>query len=200
MTVDLWIELGSFLLLGIPLARFTIYRRQYTRIEHVYSFARRLNLEDLEQLLDPGEEWRLRVSMSRGAFRRLQRQRIWLFSEYASRAAHNAEIVQGWSYGDHTISRASMSNPADEKTYLLWDLSRTATEVRVVALALQWKVAIWLWLRVDLLPLSLVPRLGAFRATAGLDLISSYEKMASLAKTVSQFYGPEWVEKISAVF
>jgi hypothetical protein len=200
MTIDLWIGLGSFLLLALPLAHLTIYRRRYNRIEHVCAFARRLNLDEFEQLLDPAAEWRLRVSTSPSEFRRLQRQRMWLFSEYASRASHNAEIVQGWSYGDHSICRASVPHPGDEKTYLLWELSRTATEVRIVALVLRFKVATWLLLRADLLPASLLPSLAMFRTTAGLDLISSYEKMASLAKTVSQFYGPEWAEKIHDLF
>lgn len=38
MTLDLWIALGGFLLFAIPLARLTIYQRQYWRIEDVELF------------------------------------------------------------------------------------------------------------------------------------------------------------------
>src|SRR5262249_52689303 len=198
MTFDLWIACGCLVLIIVPLARFTIYRRQYKRIEDVVSFARRLSIEDFERIIDPAEEWLLRRSMSHREFRHLQRQRMRLCWEYLSRVSHNCELLQGWSLHDHAVSASKVSNPADEKTYLLWDLSRTATEVRAFALVIRLKIGIWLLLRADLLPVPCIPRLGKIRATAGLDLLTTYQQVTDLAKKISQFYGPEWAERINS--
>jgi hypothetical protein len=123
-----------------------------------------------------------------------------LCAEYLSRLAHNGEIIQGWSYRDHALSVSRMSNPADEKTYLLWELSKTATEVRTFALITQMKVGIWLILRADLLPLRMIPQLDTIRTTAGLNLLTSYQAMTDLAKRVSQFYGPDWADRMNGAF
>jgi hypothetical protein len=197
MTVDLWIVCGAIVLMGLPIARFTIYQRRYRRIDDVVSFARRLSIEDFERITDPAEEWLLRRSMSTPEFKALQRQRMRLCAEYLSRVAHNGEIIQGWSYRDHTISRSTISNPGDEKTYLLWELSRNATEVRIFALITRLKVAVWLLLRADLLPMRMIPKLNTVRTTAGFNLLISYQGMTDLAKKVSQFYGPEWSDRMT---
>jgi hypothetical protein len=199
MTVDLWIVCGAIALMGLPIARFTIYQRRYRRIDDVVSFARRLSIEDFERITDPAEEWLLRRSMSIPEFKGLQRQRMRLCAEYLSRVAHNGEIIQGWSYRDHTIALSRIRNPGDEKTYLLWELSRTATEVRVFALITRIKVAIWLLLRADLLPIRMIPQLDTIRTTAGFNLLTSYQTMTDLAKKVSHFYGPEWSDRMNGV-
>jgi len=197
MTLDLLIVFGSVVLLLVPLARFTIYKSGHRRIDDVVLFARPLNTEDFERITDPADEWLLRRSLPGREFGRVQRQRMRLCVEYVSRASHNAEILQGWSYQDHAIAVSRSRNPADKKICLLWELSQTATEVRVFAFAVRLKIGLWLLLRLDLLPSRLIPKLCGVRTTAGLDLLVSYQKMTDLAKAASQFYGPDLADKIS---
>lgn len=198
MSFDVWIALAALALALVMAVRFTVYKSGYSGIEDAVLFGRQLPISDFEQIIDPAVEWSLKSSVSAREFSRLQRQRMRLCAEYLGRAVHNCEIVQGWSYSDHSLSLARRGNPADEKTHLLGELSKAATEARLFAAITRLKVGFWLLLRLDLLPSSLIPRLDTIRTMAGLDLLASYQNMVDLAKKVSQFYGPDWVEKISA--
>lgn len=199
MTLDLWIICAVGFLILVPLARFTIYRPQFNGIEDVVSFARKLNVEDFERITDPAEEWFLRRSTSRREFRQIQRKKMRLCAEYLSRVSHNGELLQGWGYHDHAISALKTVTPADEKTYLLRQLSETATEVRIFAVVRRMKLKIWLLARADLLPAPLIPTLGPIRKTDGVDLLVAYQRMIDLAKRLSEFYGPDWAERMEAV-
>jgi len=198
MSFDVWIALAALALALAMAVRFTVYKSGYSGIEDAVLFARQLPITDFEQVTDPAVEWSLRTSVSAREFKRLQRQRMRLCAEYLGRAVHNCEVVQGWSYSDHSLSLARRRNPEDEKTYLLGELSKAATEVRLFAAITRLRVGVWLLLRVDLLPSSLIPRLDTIRTVAGIDLLPAYQNMVDLAKRVSQFYGPDWVERINA--
>ncbi len=195
MTVQLWIACGVLISMIIA-ARVTIYRRRYRHISDVATFARRLAIDDFERITDPAEEWVMRASLAGPEFRQFQRQRMCLCAEYLARVAHNAEVVQGWSNHEHSESMSRLRNPADKKTYLLWELAKTATEIRLYTLVMRLEVGLWLVLRLDLLPLPLVPRLDRIRTVAGRDLMVAYRTMVDLAKQVSQFYGSDWAEKM----
>jgi hypothetical protein len=199
MTFELWIVLGGLALFAISLARITIYQRRYSRIEDVELFVRPLNIEDFQRVTDPAEEWSLRLSTSGREFKKFKRQKTRLCAEHLSRMAHNAEIIQGWSYAAHTVLSANAPNPADERTYLMFQISETATEIRVYTLIARLQVGLWLALRADLLPLWLMPRLRGIRTTAGVDILTTYQRLTDLTKTVSRFYGPECSERISSV-
>jgi hypothetical protein len=199
MTFELWIALGVTLLFAIPVARVTIYQRRYWRIEDVESFVRPLNIEDFERVTDPAEEWLLQRSSSSQEFKKLKRQKTRLFAEYLSRIAHNAEIIQGWSYTAHSVLSANGSNPSDERAYLMFQISETATEIRIYTLMAQLQVGLWLGLRADLLPLWLMPQLSGIRKTAGADILVTYQHLTSLTKAASRLYGPECCERISNI-
>jgi hypothetical protein len=44
-----------------------------------------------------------------------------------------------------------------------------------------------------------MPRLRGIRTTAGVDILTTYQRLTDLTKTVSRFYGPECSERISSV-
>jgi hypothetical protein len=199
MTFELWVALGGLLLFAIPIARVTIYQRRYWRIEDVELFVRPLNIEDFERVTDPAAEWFLRNSTSSQEFKRLKRQKTRLLAEHLSRMAHNAEIIQGWSYAAHAILSSKISDPADEQAYLMFQITETATEIRIYTLIARFQVALWLGLRADLLPLWLMPQLCGVRKPAGVDILSIYQHLTKLTKAVSRFYGPECSERISSV-
>src|SRR5713101_5789964 len=77
-------------------ARSIVYPVHPHDIDHVILFVRKLDVSDLEVLLDAGEEWTLRGSLSPGAFRATQEDRIRLVREYLRRVAHNVEMIQLW--------------------------------------------------------------------------------------------------------
>ena len=197
MSFDIGVGIVALVVALTLLFRSMVLKSRYSGIEAAVLFMRRLDIFDFEQILDPAAEWSLRRVRER-EFRRLQRQRMRLCAEYLARVAHNAEVVQGWSNRDHSEAYERQRNPADEKTYLLWQLAKTATEVRLFALITRLEVGVWLLLRLDLLPLSLVPRLDKVRTMGGADLLITYRNMIDLAKTVSHYYGPDWSEKLNA--
>jgi hypothetical protein len=199
MTLDLWLAFGALLLFAIPFARVTIYQRRYSRIEDVELFVRPLKIEDFERLTDPAEEWSLRSSTSSREFKELKRQKIRLCAEHLSRMAHNAEIIQGWSHTAHTFLKAKISDPYDERVCLMFQITETATEIRVYTFITRLQVGLWLVLRADLLPLWLMPQLRGIRTTAGADILATYQQLTSLTKTVSRIYGPECSERISSI-
>jgi hypothetical protein len=198
MSLELWIASGALLLFAIPLARVTIYQRRYLRIEDVELFVRPLNIENFERLTDPAEEWSQRRWIPSREFKALKRQKIRLCAEHLSRMAHNAEIIQGWSHTEHTLLSAKVSNPSDERVHLIFQITEAATEIRVYTLIARLQVWLWLALRADLLPLWLMPQLRGIRTSAGADILTTYQQLTNLTKTVSQFYGQECSERISS--
>lgn len=199
MTLDLWIALGGLLLFAIPVARLTIYQRQYWRIEDVELFVRPLNLEDFERITDPAEEWELRRSTSSQEFKKLKRQKTRLCAEHLSRMAHNAEVIQGWSYVEYAAITSQSGSTQNEHTRLMFQISEAATEIRIYTLIARLKVGVWLALRADLLPLWLMPGLRGVRTTAGIDILTVYQRLTDLTKAVSLLYGPDCSERICSI-
>ena len=199
MTFELWVAFGVLILFAIPLARVTVYQRQYGRIEDVELFARPINLEDFERVTDPAGEWWLRSATSSWEFRALKRQKTRLCAEHLSRMAHNAEIIQGWSHAACSMLRAKGHDSADERVRLMIQIAETATEIRICTFVARLRVGMWLALRADLLPLWLMPPLRGLRTSAGADILTSYQHLTQLTKTVSQYYGPDCSERISNI-
>jgi hypothetical protein len=112
--------------------------------------------------------------------------------------AHNAEVIQGWSQAAHAMLSESIPD-SDERVVLMSQVSETATEIRIYSLIARMQVGLWLALRADLLPLGLMPRLLRVRTTAGSDILTTYQQLTSLTKSVSRFYGPECSERICNV-
>jgi hypothetical protein len=199
MTFELWVIVGGLLLFAIALVYVTIYQHHYSRIEDVELFIRPINTEDFQRITDPAEEWYLRRSTSIQEFKRLKRQKTRLCAEHFSRMAHNAEVIQGWSYAEYTALNRKPASPGDERTHLMFQISETATEIRIYTLIAQVKVGLWLALRADLLPLWLMPPLRSIRTTAGIDILAVYHRLTELTKAVSHLYGPECSERISSI-
>jgi hypothetical protein len=199
MTFELWVIVGGLLLFAIAFAHVTVYQRQYSRIEDVELFIRPLNTEDFQRITDPAQEWDLRRSTLPQEFKKLKRQKTRLCAEHLSRMAHNAEVIQGWSYAEYAALNSKLTNPGDERTHLMFQISETATEIRIYTLIAQVKVGLWLALRADLLPLWLMPPLRGIRITAGIDILAVYHRLTELTKAVSHLYGPECSERISSI-
>jgi hypothetical protein len=199
MTFELWVAFGVLILFAIPLARVTVYQRQYWRIEDVELFVRPINVEDFERVTDPAGEWLLRRSSPSREFKALKRQKTRLLAEHLSRMAHNAEIIQGWSQTACSALRGKAPDSADERTQLMLQIAETATEIRICTFVARLRVGLWLALRADLLPLWLMPPLRGVRTTAGADILTTYQHLTQLTKAVSRFYGPDCSERISSL-
>src|SRR5258708_2838513 len=101
MTIAFLLPFVCALLFLAVVARTTVFRARPHKIDHVILFLRKLDVSDFEVLLDAGDEWTLRHSLSSESFRRTQEDRIRLVREYLRRVAHNVEVIQLWVAGEY---------------------------------------------------------------------------------------------------
>src|SRR3989442_4231598 len=103
----------------VVVARTTFFRARPHRIDHVVLFVRKLDVSDLELLLDAGEEWALRQSLTREAFRSAQEDRIRLLREYLHRVAHNVQVIQLWVAREYELIKDKDQDAYTEKDTLV---------------------------------------------------------------------------------
>ena len=66
----------------------------------------------------------------------------------------------------------------------MFQISETATEIRIYTLMAKLQVGSWLVLRADLLPLWLMPQLSGVCKTGGEDILAIYQHLTKLTKAV----------------
>jgi hypothetical protein len=145
---------------------------QYT-FQDVIVAIRPVALERLANLLDPAEEWRLRIELASEEFRLRQRSRIHQTLEIVSRMSHNAAVLAGWS------CRAA---EGDEHAILYRELHELAVETRAYALLGVLILRTWIILRVETWPFLPVPRLSRLRELCGIEPVASYERLKAAAR------------------
>ena len=115
-------------------ARRIVYPVHHHDIDHVIFLIRKLEVSDLEALLDVGEEWTLRRSLSPEAYRAAQEDRIRLVREYLRRVAHNVKIIQLWVAGEYELIKDKNRDSYTEKDSLVAEALQVAIELRVYML------------------------------------------------------------------
>lgn len=141
--------------------------RQHTLLDVIVAI-RPVALDRLASLLDPAEEWRLRIELAEREFRLLQRGRIHQTLEIVLRMSHNALVLAGWS------CRAAEDG---EHEILHRELHERAVEVRACALLAVLILRTWIIFRVEALPLLPIPRLSRLRELGGIETVASYERL-----------------------
>ena len=89
MTIAFLLPFVCALVFLAVIARTTVFQARPHQIDHVILFVRKLDVSDFQVLLDAGQEWNLRQSLSNETFRTAQEDRILLIREYLRRVAHN---------------------------------------------------------------------------------------------------------------
>jgi hypothetical protein len=157
---------------------------------------RRTNLEQLEQLLDPGAEADLRRGMSGRAFKRVQAHRLRSAQEQAGRLSHNATALQSW--GNYEYRKIRDKNPADftDDEHATIRVIRLASRVKRMTLVMRAKIVAWqILLHMPLIPL---PRLADLRELLGRDILDAYQSLSSAAGQLGLSQGREKYEGLLA--
>jgi hypothetical protein len=157
---------------------------------------RHTNLEQLEQLLDPGAEADLRRGMSGTAFRRFQSHRLRSALEQAGRLSHNATVLQSWA--NYEYKKIGDKNPAEfsDEDHATIQLIRLASRVKRMTLMMRAKITVWkLMLYLPVVPL---PRLADLRELLGADILDSYQSLTSAAGQLGLSQGREKYEHLLA--
>jgi hypothetical protein len=144
-------------------------------------FLRRVDLQLLEELLDPAEEAKLRRQMSARAFRRAQRGRILAAREQIRRIAHNARIFLKWGNEEYKQLAAKNRGDFDDGDHMVLAVVRSAAEVERAALLVLAKVLVWRITLVHLWPMLPSPSLYDLREAMGSDLLQRYEMLTASA-------------------
>jgi hypothetical protein len=141
--------------------------RQHT-LQDVIVAIRPVALDRLANLLDPAEEWHLRIALAEKEFRLRQRCRIHQTLEIVLRMSHNALVLAGWS-----CSAAE----DDEHAILRRELHERAVEVRACSLLAILILRSWVIFRAEALPFLPIPRLSRLRELGGIETVASYERL-----------------------
>lgn len=182
----------------VAVARATLYRPRYHRVEDVIRFARKLGVSELEALTDAGEEWGLRNLASRREFRSLQRQRYRLVYEYLKRLSHNAAVVQLWGAELYEDIRFKSRELLTEQDYLIWEMVELSTELRMYSLTALVRVWLWIVLRMHSWPLRWTPRISGLRVIGNMDIVTKYRELIRITSTLARTYGENYHHEIIA--
>jgi len=174
----------------------TVYRPHPHNIDHVILFARRLDPSDLEGLLDAGEEWNLRHSLTTWAFRTAQEDRIRLAREYLRRVAHNAELIQLWVMQEYELIEGKERAAYTERDLLVVEALQLAIDLRLYSLAACLRIWFWMALRMYRLPQMLLPRVTDLRVQCGVNVLVKYRRLTELAGTLSFRYGKIYHDRL----
>ena len=177
-------------------ARTTVYQKRPHDIDHVILFVRKLDLSDLEMLLDAGKEWALRQSLSPEAFRMAQEDRIRLVREYLSRVTHNVEVIQRWVGGKYELIKDKDRDAYIQADFLVVEALQVAIDLRIYALAAHIKLWFWRTLRMYRWPRLLLPCLTDLRVQGGVNVLAKYRRLTEVAGILSLDYGTVYRDRL----
>ena len=185
----------GFACLGI-FAWAIVYRPRPHGIDNVILSARKLDLSDLEALLDAASEWNVRSSLSESALREIQEDRMRLAREYLERVAFNTSLIQLWILREHQRVQGKKREEYSESDLLVVEALQLATELRLYSLAAWLRLWVWMGLKVYRWPAQLVPRVADLRELCGIDVLEKYRRLTDLAVVLSGQYGKTYQERL----
>jgi hypothetical protein len=196
MTIAFLLPFVCVLIFLAVVARTTVFRARPHRIDDVILFLRKLDVSDFEVLLDAGDEWTLRQSLSSESFRRAQEDRIRLVREYLHRVAHNVEAIQLWVAGEYELIKDKDRDSYTEKDFLVLEALQVAIDLRVYSLAVGIKVWFWTVFQMYRWPGTLLPRVTDLRVQCGVNVLAKYRRLTEVAVILSLMYGQAYHDRL----
>jgi hypothetical protein len=159
---------------------------------------RRVNLQLLEELLNPATEAALRSELSSRAFRCRQRTRIMAAREQVSRMRHNAEICREWGTDEYRRFADKNRGHYGDEEQLVIALIKAADDVTTSARRALLKLMFWRMCLIHVWPFLPSPSLSDVREVLGADLLARYEALANSAGMLLLNEGEEQYELVRA--
>jgi hypothetical protein len=154
--------------------------------DDVTPYLRPAEFEELEALLDPGQEVTFRLRLSPREFRSWQRKRIHLMREYLLRMSHNSLVLIEWGNME-LAAQESSSSPSEERRALAQELVQAATEFRLYSFLALAKLKLWIVFRLDL-----SASLPGLRNLFGIDSLVSYRRLKAAAGALGMAHGQDY--------
>jgi len=154
--------------------------------DDVTPYLRPAEFEELEALLDPGQEVSFRLRLSPREFRSWQRKRIHLMREYLLRMSHNSLVLIEWGNME-LIAQENSVSPSQEVRDLAQELVQAGTEFRLYSFLALAKLKLWILFRLDL-----TASLPTLRKLFGIDSLDSYRRLKSAAGALGMSHGHDY--------
>ncbi len=174
----------------------TVYAPRVHDVDHVILLARKLDPSDLETLLDAGEEWRLRQSLTAAAFRAAQEDRILLVREYLRRMAQNTGLIQLWVMWEKQQHEARKCEDATDRNSRLAEAAQLALELRIYSLVAGLRICLWVAFRAHRWPGVLIPGVTTLRVQCGVNVIDKYRRLTGLAVALGARHGRTYRDRL----
>jgi hypothetical protein len=190
---------GILLLFAAYTAYQSLGRFPRRTIEDVTPFLRPAESQELESLLDPGQEASFRLRMPRMEFADWQRKRIRLLREYLLRMSHNALVLIEWGNME-TGGDDGEGQRCSQKQLLARELVQAATEFRLYSILALVKLNFWLILPSPFKLLLPSDTLSSLRNVFGINALGSYQRLklaaSGLSLTCNSHFHEELVERL----
>jgi hypothetical protein len=187
--ISLFAMLSVFGFLGLLVILGRLFRYPVRNLFDVIELARPTSDAEFKQLLDPEYEAKMRSYMSRDEFREEQRIRIHKLFDCTRHRSFNALLIAQFAYLEwRKWAREPETKENRARLFLLQEVLRSTTEMRVYSLSVIPTLALWILFRVDRWPV-LVPRLSELREAANKDGIYVYSRLTTAVGYLSLFYG-----------
>ncbi len=196
MTIAFLLPFICALIFLAVIARTTVFRRRPHKIDHVILFVRKLDVSDFEVLLDAGQEWTLRQSLSNETFRTTQGDRVRLIREYLRRVAHNVEAIHLWIAGEYELIKDKDRSSYSEKDALVLEALQLTIDLRVYSLVARVKVWSWTVFRMYRWPTRLLPRVTELRVQFGVNVLAKYRRLTEIAAALSLMQGKAYHDRL----
>ncbi len=188
---------GVILLMGIYTVLQFLGKFPARTIDDVKPYLRPIELQELEEILDPANEANFKLRLSPAEFRQLQRKRIHLMREYLLRMSHNALVLIEWGNMEWTGpgQRADLDK---DRRMLAQEMVQAATEFRLYSLLALVKLKLWILFRLDAWPMIPSPKLSGLRQLVGIDAVRAYQRLRESVSYLSEIHGSQYQEDLVA--
>jgi hypothetical protein len=173
-----------------------VYRPRPHDIDNVILSARKLDVSDLEVLLDAASEWDLRRAVTQSDLREVQEDRMRLAREYLKRVAFNSNLIQLWIVREHQRIQGKKRDDYTEADLLIVEALQLATELRFYSMAASLRMWLWMGLKVYRWPAHFVPSLADLREQCGINVIEKYRRLTGLAVALSEQHGSLYRDRL----
>jgi hypothetical protein len=168
-------------------------------LDEVVGYLRKLDWEEVSKLFDTHEEEKLMGFWTRREFRRTQRARLDLASEFLERMYHDNRIFFQWGSTEYKDMRRHHLQYEPETLKNIRQLVRATKEFRRIALIVIFKVKFLSLLNFEKLRFLPVPSVAALRTVWNGDLLQAYEAVVKAAAAMASVYGEEYGQEIMAI-
>src|SRR5213593_4187640 len=179
MSIEFLFPALAFLACLAIFAYAIVYKPRTRDIDYVILFARKLDVSELEALLDAASEWKLRSSLTKWALQRAQEDRIRLAGEYVRRVAHNASLIQLWVLQEYHHLEGKKPEHYNERDLLIVEALQLAVDLRVSSMAVQLRILFWMALSAYRWPTRFLPCITDLRVQCGVNVVEKYRRLTA---------------------